>query len=141
MKPVSMACKEVFATDRVLMAKISYVVADKHPQTRLNLVRPINAKRNGNPKPGTIIDRGIPPNIGQDFCSIAYSSIQRTAQPVHCFVIHDGVSIGVHGLERRINPRNCSAISMTLTFTPAARPLLPLGPRHSSCVSLPTSLS
>ena len=104
LKRVFEACKKFYSANQVPMPKISFIIVSKRHHTRFYPTNANDADKNGNPKPGTIVDRGVTSDSGWDFFLIAHSAIQGTAKPAHYFVIHDGVGIGVDGLEQLVRP-------------------------------------
>ncbi|KAF2800170.1 Piwi-domain-containing protein [Melanomma pulvis-pyrius CBS 109.77] len=70
--------------------KISIIVVGKRHHTRFyNTVGQDSDGRTGNPKPGTVVDRGITGEKQFDFYLMAHQGLQGTAKPAHYVVIKD----------------------------------------------------
>lgn len=80
--------------------KVSYIVVGKRHMTVLFPTKSAQADKNGNTKPGTIVDRGITMEDGWDFFLQSHSAIQGTVRYAHYVVIKDGMGIGVNEMEK-----------------------------------------
>lgn len=95
---VQRACEKIYL--KKLKPKISFIVATKRIQVRIHPKDPKNGDKNGNPKAGTIVDTDIISDNKWDFFLVSHHAIQGTAKPAKYTVIHDGVGIGIDGLEK-----------------------------------------
>ncbi|KAH6960072.1 ribonuclease H-like domain-containing protein, partial [Ilyonectria sp. MPI-CAGE-AT-0026] len=67
------------------------VIVGKRHHTRFYPTKEANADRSGNPKPGTIVDRGVTDARNWDFFLQAHAAIQGTARPGHYVVVLDEI--------------------------------------------------
>ena len=58
--------------------------------------------RNGNPKPGTLVETGCTHPTEYDFYLCAHSAIKGTARPVHYYVVLDEAGMGVEELQNML---------------------------------------
>lgn len=56
--------------------------------------------KNGNPLPGTIVDRGVTDSYLYDFFLQAHSGLQGTARPAHYTVIYDQIRLKANQFEQ-----------------------------------------
>ncbi|KAJ5634197.1 hypothetical protein N7528_002039 [Penicillium herquei] len=73
--------------------KLCVVIANKRHHLRAfpNPKDPKTCDRNGNPLPGTLIDREVTSPHGWDFLLYAHAALQGTARPVHYKVVLDEI--------------------------------------------------
>ncbi|KAI8710486.1 Piwi domain-containing protein [Fusarium sp. LHS14.1] len=83
--PLRKACTEVYpASDQKMgLPHFTIVVVGKRHHTRFYPTKETNADRSGNPKPGTIVDRGV--------TEAPHAAIQGTARPGHYVVVLDEI--------------------------------------------------
>jgi eukaryotic translation initiation factor 2C len=81
--------------------KITVIIATKRHHIRFFPDRTV-ADRNGNPLPGTLIDREVTHPFQYDFYLCSHVAIQGTARPVHYHVIHDEVNMKPDELQKMI---------------------------------------
>ncbi|KAH6988693.1 putative RNA interference and gene silencing protein [Ilyonectria destructans] len=67
------------------------VIVGKRHHTRFYPTKEANADRSGNPKPGTVVDRGVTEARNWDFFLQAHAAIQGTARPGHYVVVLDEI--------------------------------------------------
>lgn len=80
--------------------KISIVVVGKRHHTRFYPTKAEDADdRTGNPKPGTIVDRGVTGEKLFDFFLLAHQGLQGTSKPAHYVVIKDDNKFGADQLQ------------------------------------------
>ncbi|KAK8066287.1 hypothetical protein PG997_013034 [Apiospora hydei] len=91
------ACKDICKTyEKKEPIAVTLVVAVKRHQTRFY---PIDNKsnksadKNGNPKPGTIVDNTVTVKSHWDFYLQPHVAIQGTARPAHYTVLHDEIFV------------------------------------------------
>ncbi|KAJ4193059.1 hypothetical protein NW759_016602 [Fusarium solani] len=81
------------------------IIVGKRRRTRFYPTKETDADRSGNPKPGTIVDRGVTEARNWDFFLQAHAAIQGTARPGHYVVVLDEIF--------------CARYAKTLTELPA----------------------
>ena len=74
------------------MPKITVIVAIKRYHI---CFFPDRGDKNGNPFPGTLVEKEVTHPFHYDFYLCSYVAIQGTARPVHYNVIHDEIKITV----------------------------------------------
>jgi hypothetical protein len=84
--------------------KISIIIVGKRHHTRFY---PTNLNdtdgRTGNPKPGTIVDRGVTGEKLFDFFLLAHQGLQGTSKPAHYVVIKDDNKLGADQLQSLVS--------------------------------------
>jgi len=95
-KALRAAFKEVGAPP----PKVTVIVATKRHHIRFFPEK--EKDRNGNPLPGTLIDKEVTHPFQYDFYLCSHVAIQGTARPVHYHVIHDEVKMKPDDLQRMI---------------------------------------
>ncbi|KAF4579495.1 hypothetical protein EYR40_000331 [Pleurotus pulmonarius] len=83
--------------------KLTIVICGKRHHTRFYPTEAANADRNGNPKPGTVVDRGITAIYHFDFYLQAHGGLQGTTKPTHYYVVHDEIKFGPDQLQGLTN--------------------------------------
>ncbi|OIW26754.1 Piwi-domain-containing protein [Coniochaeta ligniaria NRRL 30616] len=81
--------------------KITVIIATKRHHIRFFPDKGFSDK-NGNPLPGTLIDREVTHPFQYDFYLCSHVAIQGTARPVHYHVIHDEVGMKPEELQKMI---------------------------------------
>ncbi|KAF2021031.1 Piwi-domain-containing protein [Aaosphaeria arxii CBS 175.79] len=82
--------------------KISIIVVGKRHHTRFypTKIDETNADvENGNPKPGTVVDRGVTGEKLFDFFLLAHQGLQGTSKPAHYVVLKDENKLGADQLQ------------------------------------------
>lgn len=69
------------------------IVAEKRHHIRLFPPGGPAADKNGNPVPGTLVDRDVTHPFEYDFYLNSHSAIQGTARPTHYHVLHDEAKV------------------------------------------------
>lgn len=77
--------------------KITVIICTKSHHIRFF---PERGDRNGNPLPGTLVEREVTHPFHYDFYLCSHAAIQGTARPVHYNVIHDEVKMDPAELQR-----------------------------------------
>ncbi|KAK1977461.1 putative RNA interference and gene silencing protein [Colletotrichum cereale] len=87
------ACEEMYppAVQKKGFPRFTIVIVGKRHHTRFYPTREADADRSSNPKPGTIVDRGVTQARNWDFFLQAHAAIQGTARPAHYFVVLDEI--------------------------------------------------
>ncbi|CAI6325792.1 unnamed protein product [Periconia digitata] len=80
--------------------KISIVVVGKRHHTRFYPTKKEDTDgRSGNPKPGTVVDRGVTDERLFDFFLLAHQGLQGTSKPAHYVVLKDDNKFGADQLQ------------------------------------------
>ncbi|KAH7882235.1 Piwi domain-containing protein [Phlebopus sp. FC_14] len=69
--------------------KLTIIVCGKRHHTRFFPTEFEHVSSNGNPLPGTVVDRGVTPVYDFDFFLQAHDGLKGTAKPTHYYVVHD----------------------------------------------------
>ncbi|KAK0713074.1 ribonuclease H-like domain-containing protein [Lasiosphaeria miniovina] len=91
--------KKVFQLVTNATPKITIIIATKRHHIRFF---PERGDKNGNPLPGTLVEREVTHPFYYDFYLCSHVAIQGTARPVHYNVIHDEVGYKPDDLQRMI---------------------------------------
>ncbi|KAJ7178055.1 argonaute-like protein [Mycena filopes] len=83
--------------------KITIVICGKRHHTRFYPTEAANAAPDGNPKAGTVVDRGVTAVYEFDFFLQAHGGLQGTTRPTHYYVVHDEIGFGADGLQQLTN--------------------------------------
>ncbi|CAG8605512.1 7846_t:CDS:2 [Ambispora gerdemannii] len=95
LKAIQEACREFKDKDektkneKTYDPPVTYIVVGKRHHIRANAEDERNTDKNGNCRPGTIIDQKITHPYLFDFILYSYSSLQGTSRPAHCIVLYD----------------------------------------------------
>lgn len=80
--------------------KISIIIVGKRHHTRFYPTKEEDTDgRTGNPKPGTVVDRGVTGEKLFDFFLLAHQGLQGTSKPAHYVVLKDGNKFGADQLQ------------------------------------------
>jgi hypothetical protein len=87
------ACRDMYppADQKRGLPRLTVVVVGKRHHTRFYATREGDADRSSNPKPGTVVDRGVTEARGWDFFLQSHAAIQGTARPTHYFIVLDEI--------------------------------------------------
>ena len=96
-----MAFAKVYPSDD-LKPKLTIVIVGKRHHTRFYPTKQEDADGSGNPKNGTIVDRGITSEKFWDFYLQAHTGIQGTARPAHYTVVKDQIGFNADDLEQLV---------------------------------------
>ena len=96
---IDAAVNTIYPPNAAAKPKIAIVVVGKRHHTRFYPTKAAEAHKSGNPRNGTVVDRGITSESGWDFFLQAHSGLQGTARPAHYSVIRDEVGCGADGVE------------------------------------------
>ncbi|KAI0705527.1 argonaute-like protein [Earliella scabrosa] len=91
------------AAGRAYSPKLTIVVCGKRHHTRFFPMDPQHAAQDGNPKPGTVVDRGATAVYEYDFYLQAHGGLQGTTRPTHYYVVHDEIGLGADQLQGLTN--------------------------------------
>ncbi|KAG6865176.1 hypothetical protein C0991_004724, partial [Blastosporella zonata] len=83
--------------------KLSIIICGKRHHTRFYPTEEQNADHNGNPKAGTVVDRGVTAVYHFDFFLQAHGGLQGTTRPTHYYVVHDEIGFKADELQGLTN--------------------------------------
>ncbi|KAI9435236.1 argonaute-like protein [Russula earlei] len=83
--------------------KLTVVICGKRHHTRFYPTEAANADHNGNPKPGTIVDRGVTAIYEFDFFLQAHGGLQGTTRPTHYYVVCNEMDMNADDLQNLTN--------------------------------------
>ncbi|KAH9994550.1 argonaute-like protein [Russula compacta] len=83
--------------------KLTVVICGKRHHTRFYPTEAANADHNGNPKPGTIVDRGVTAIYEFDFFLQAHGGLQGTTRPTHYYVVCNEMDLNADDLQSLTN--------------------------------------
>ena len=138
------ACEILYKT--APKPKIAIVIVGKRHHTRFY---PTDEKgmdnKTGNPKNGTVVDRGVTMERHWDFYLQAHTGLQGQVRPAHYVVIKDEIGLGADGLEQLVSLILLLSFchlspSTNMSQIPDPQPLLPLWSSHQSHLHLSASL-
>ncbi|GJE86301.1 argonaute-like protein [Phanerochaete sordida] len=92
-----------FDKQQPYMPKLTIVVCGKRHHTRFFPTDPQHAAGDGNPKPGTVVDRGVTAVYEFDFFLQAHGGLQGTTRPTHYYVVHDEIGFQADQLQTLTN--------------------------------------
>lgn len=99
--PIRKAINKVYGTRP--KAKLAIVVVGKRHHTRFYPVNEEGADHKGNPRNGTVVDRGITGVRQWDFYLQAHAGLQGTTRPAHYVVVLDEIGLGADGMEQMVS--------------------------------------
>ncbi|KAJ7151373.1 argonaute-like protein [Mycena crocata] len=83
--------------------KLTIVICGKRHHTRFYPTEAGNAANDGNPKAGTVVDRGVTAVYEFDFFLQAHGGLQGTTRPTHYYVVHDEIGFTADLLQQLTN--------------------------------------
>ncbi|KAI0664173.1 argonaute-like protein [Cubamyces menziesii] len=83
--------------------KLTIVICAKRHHTRFFPTEAAHAAGDGNPRPGTVVDRGVTAVYDYDFFLQAHGGLQGTTRPTHYYVVRDEIGIGADQLQGLTN--------------------------------------
>ncbi|KAG8947603.1 hypothetical protein FRC00_009030, partial [Tulasnella sp. 408] len=83
--------------------KITMCIAGKRHHTRFYPTNEAGSDMNGNPRAGTVVDRGVTAIYDFDFFLQAHGGLQGTTRPTHYYVVHDENNFTADALQRLTN--------------------------------------
>ncbi|KAJ6613603.1 ribonuclease H-like domain-containing protein [Mycena sp. CBHHK59/15] len=97
------AIKAAFAKFPKYTPKLTIVICGKRHHTRFYPTEEANAASDGNPKAGTVVDRGVTAVYEFDFFLQAHGGLQGTTRPTHYYVVHDEIGFNADTLQQLTN--------------------------------------
>lgn len=106
------ACKALYpAPDQAKgLPRLTIVIVGKRHHTRFYVTKAGDADHSGNPKAGTVVDRGVTEARSWDFFLQSHAAIKGTARPAHYYVLLDEIF-----QERYTGKKNVADELQTLT--------------------------
>ncbi|THU88586.1 argonaute-like protein [Dendrothele bispora CBS 962.96] len=102
--PAIQTAFKAFSTPKISYSpKLSIVICGKRHHTRFYPTEAQKADNNGNPKAGTVVDRGVTAVYHFDFFLQAHGGLQGTTKPTHYYVVHDEIKFGADELQKLTN--------------------------------------
>lgn len=103
MPAIRAAFRKFDAPQQKYLPKLSIVVCGKRHHTRFYPTDAAGADINGNPKPGTVVDRGVTAVYNFDFFLQAHAGLHGTTRPTHYYVVHDDIGFKADELQTLTN--------------------------------------
>ncbi|KAI0486973.1 ribonuclease H-like domain-containing protein [Xylaria cf. heliscus] len=87
------ACEEYYPVpdQKKGLPRMTLVIVGKRHHTRFYATKASDADKSGNPRAGTVVDRGVTEARNWDFFLQSHSAIKGTARPAHYFVLLDEI--------------------------------------------------
>ncbi|KDR77135.1 hypothetical protein GALMADRAFT_66053 [Galerina marginata CBS 339.88] len=96
---IRLACQKFDTAQKPYRPALTIVICGKRHHTRFYPTEEANADHNGNPRPGTVVDRGVTAVYNFDFFLQAHGGLQGTTRPTHYYVVHDGIGFQADELQ------------------------------------------
>jgi hypothetical protein len=100
---IKAAFKEFSTPQNTYNPKLTIVICGKRHHTRFFPTEASAADRDGNPRPGTVVDRGVTAVYDFDFFLQAHGGLQGTTRPTHYYVVHDEIGFKADALQGLTN--------------------------------------
>jgi eukaryotic translation initiation factor 2C len=117
------ACKKFDTASRPYRPELTVVVCGKRHHTRFYPTEAQNADHAGNPRPGTVVDRGITAIYDFDFYLQAHGGLVGTTRPTHYYVICNEMGLDADGLQTLTN-------NVSYTFARATKAVSLVSPAY-----------
>ncbi|KAI1742458.1 ribonuclease H-like domain-containing protein [Xylaria scruposa] len=87
------ACEQLYSVSdqKKGLPRMTLIVVGKRHHTRFYVTKQEDADKSGNPKAGTVVDRGVTEARSWDFFLQSHAAIKGTARPAHYFVLLDEI--------------------------------------------------
>lgn len=82
--------------------KFTVIVAEKRHHIRFFPTGPPASDKNGNPVPGTLVERDVTHPFEYDFYLCSHAAIQGTARPTHYHILMDECAIKGDGFQKML---------------------------------------
>ncbi|KAI0313100.1 Piwi-domain-containing protein [Amylostereum chailletii] len=82
---------------------LSIVICGKRHHARFYPTSDENADKNGNTRPGTVLDKGVTSVLDFDFYLQAHAGLQGTVRPTHYVVIYDENKLGADDIQQGVH--------------------------------------
>ena len=97
------AFKRIDAKNPRYRPTLSILICGKRHHARFYPTNSENADRNGNTRPGTVVDRGVTSLIDFDFYLQAHAGLQGTVRPTHYVVVYDESSLTADAIQQGVH--------------------------------------
>lgn len=140
LKQLKDACREMYETEGRIPPRFTIIICGKRHKTRFYPTSFHGSTKNGNPMPGTVVDRGITEARNWDFYLQAHDAIKGTARPCHYFVVHDEIFRDIYKDHMPSKSKNVSDI-VEQYVSPHCGVLRLILPHINDCFTLTDSIS
>lgn len=82
--------------------KFTVIIAEKRHHIRFFPTGPPASDKNGNPVPGTLVERDVTHPFEYDFYLCSHAAIQGTARPTHYHILLDECEIKGDGFQKML---------------------------------------
>ncbi|KDR79292.1 hypothetical protein GALMADRAFT_137154 [Galerina marginata CBS 339.88] len=96
---IRLACSKFDTTQKAYRPAMTIVICGKRHHTRFYPTEAADADQNGNPRSGTIVDRGVTAVYNFDFFLQAHGGLQGTTRPTHYYVVHNTIGLQADELQ------------------------------------------
>ena len=110
-------------TARPYQPKLTVVVCGKRHHTRFYPTERAHADQDGNPRPGTVVDRGVTAIYEFDFFLQAHGGLQGTTRPTHYYVVCNEMGLRADDLQGLTN-------AVSYTFARATKAVSLVSPAY-----------
>ncbi|KAG6811918.1 hypothetical protein H0H92_005249 [Tricholoma furcatifolium] len=97
------ACTKFDTAQTKYRPMLTIVICGKRHHTRFYPTEEQDADKDGNPKAGTVVDRGVTSVYNFDFFLQAHGGLQGTTRPTHYYVVHDDIGFTADTLQGLTN--------------------------------------
>ncbi|KAF9523774.1 argonaute-like protein [Crepidotus variabilis] len=88
---LKLAFRKYDAPNKPYTPALTIVICGKRHHTRFYPTEENQSDGQGNPRPGTVVDRGVTAIYNNDFFLQAHGGLQGTTRPTHYYVVHDEI--------------------------------------------------
>jgi len=128
-KPLIMEAFKEFSTPTAkYRPKLTIVICGKRHHTRFYPTDENSAAGDGNPLPGTVVDRGVTAIYDFDFFLQAHGGLQGTTRPTHYYVVHDEIGFKANEIQGLTN-------SLSYMFSRATKAVSLVSPAYYADVA------
>ncbi|KAF8128683.1 Piwi domain-containing protein [Boletus edulis] len=118
-----------FSTPKVpYRPQLTIIICGKRHHTRFYPTEEENADKDGNPRPGTVVDRGVTAVYDFDFFLQAHGGLQGTTRPTHYYVVHDEIRFRANEIQVLTN-------SLSYMFSRATKAVSLVSPAYYADVA------
>ena len=121
--PQMRAAFRKFDTTQPYRPKLTVVICGKRHHTRFYPTEVAHADQNGNPRPGTVVDRGVTAIYEFDFFLQAHGGLQGTTRPTHYYVVCNEMGLRADDLQGLTN-------AVSYTFARATKAVSLVSPAY-----------
>jgi len=96
---IRFACQKFDTPQKAYRPALTIVICGKRHHTRFYPPVAADADQNGNPRSGSVVDRGVTSVYNFDFFLQAHGGLQGTTRPTHYYVVHDTIGFQADELQ------------------------------------------